>query len=646
VRGTFTIAIVATAVVSAPSPVAAQKATFVDGLVALTTALSGRYGDEGAQARAAVDTMSRALAEWDRSLQESEAVLAAKLPTASSSLALEMHTAMGGLYLERGRPGDALREFQSASSLAPKNPAFHLFQALIHESATKPADALESFRRAWELERDDPVKSYLLAERELDAGRTEAAQQPVAILSAAAGLVATHQYHVRLRPFVSISLLQDEASSTPLFAPAIYQQAYALIEQGAYGDALTAFRSALHDDPLLAGELTAHMSQGADALRQGYIADARVHFASEIGERPQSSEPHRLMAVTYWATTDYDKSIEHLEQAIRLNPADERSRILLAKVLTEAGQPERAEQTLIETARVLPASALARWRLGRLYESARRDQEAVRELETGAALSVLVGKAELYREIGTVHMRLLDADAAAHAFWKRIRLTPNDAVAHRERGRALLLGGHQEEALIEFAAALLVDPDDADACLAIGQIHLAAGQYADAAPVLERAVTLDGDVAEARYALGTALLRLARQDEGTKQLEEFHRLQAKAVEDQRRRIEIGLLKQEAATRTREGAHDPAAALWQAVVAAQPGVASNHVELAAALARGGKLAAAVAEYEKAIVLDPAPETYRQLAALDDRMGRRDDGIRTRATLLQLQEEALRGDSAAP
>jgi tetratricopeptide (TPR) repeat protein len=123
-------------------------------------------------------------------------------------------------------------------------------------------------------------------------------------------------------------------------------------------------------------------------------------------------------------------------------------------------------------------------------------------------------------------------------------------------------------------------------------------------------------------------------------------LQAKAVEDQRRRIEIGLLKQEAGTRTQEGAHDPAASLWQAVVAAQPGVASNHVELAAALAGGGKLAAAVAEYQKAIVLDPAPETYRQLAALYDRMGRREDGIRTRATLLQLQEEALRGDRAAP
>jgi Flp pilus assembly protein TadD len=163
-------------------------------------------------------------------------------------------------------------------------------------------------------------------------------------------------------------------------------------------------------------------------------------------------------------------------------------------------------------------------------------------------------------------------------------------------------------------------------------------------PALETAVAIDGETAEARYALGTALLRLGRQDEGNTQLEAFHRLQTRAAEDRRHQIEIAVLKHEATTRAREGAHERAAELWQAVVSAQPEIASNHVGLAAALTGSGHLDTAAAEYVKAIGLEAAPETYRQLAALYDMMNRPDESVRTRAILLQLQEESLRSDGA--
>ena len=645
VRRSLSIAIVATALLFAPLPASAQKETFVEGLVALTTALSGTYGDEGAHARAALDTMSRALTEWDRSLRENEETVASRLATAPSQNALEMHATMGALYLERGRLSDALREFQAASRIAPQRPALHLFQALVHEAANEPSDAVQAFRRAWELEPDDPVKAYLVAERQLRANQTDEALQPMATLTATVGLVATQKYPARDAPFIRASLVQDDASSMPLFAAAAYQKAYALIDQSAYVDALTALRSAIADDPLIAGEPTPRMAQGAAALRDGRLADARSHFTAEIAAQPQSSEAHRMTAVTYWATTEYDKSIEHLEQAIRLKPADERPRVTLARVLTEAGQPARAEHTLVEAVQALPSSALAHWRLGRLYGSTRRSQEAVLELETAAGLSALAGKAQLYSEIGNLYLRVLNADAAVQAFSRWVRLTPNDALAHRARGRALLLEGRQHEAFIEFVAALLVSPEDPEAYLAIGQIHLAAARYPDAVLVLERAVAMKADDAEARYALGTALLRMGQQEAGTKQLEEFHRLQTLAVEDQRRRIDVGVLKLEAGVRSREGAHDRAAALWRAIVAAQPDVASNHVDLAAALARSGQLAAAADQYEKAIALDAAPEAYRQLAALYEKMGRPDESARTRATLQQLQQELLRGGNTA-
>jgi tetratricopeptide (TPR) repeat protein len=640
VRPSLPVAIVTTTLLAAPSAAFAQKDSFVEALVALTTALSGTYGDEGAHVRTALDTAARALAEWDRFLRESEETVSSRLPTASLQNALEMHTTMGALYLERGRLGDALREFQAASRIAPERPALHLFQGLAHDAANQAREATDAYRRAWELDPDDPVKAYLAAEHFLRDGRTEDATKPVATLSAAVRLITAQERPPKGAPFIQLSLVQDEASPTPLFGPAAYQQGYAFIGKAAYPDALMALRSAASGDRLVTSAPSPRMTQGAAALRDGRPAEATSHFAAEMTAQPQSSEAHRLSGVAYWATAEYDKSIGHLEDAIRLNTGDERARVTLARVLAEAGHPSRAEQTLVDAIRVLPSSALARWQLGRLYASTGRNQEAIVELESAARLSAFAGKAQVYRELGRLYRRESNADAVVEALSRLLRIAPNDASAHLERGQALLLLGRQDDAFVDFVAALLASPQAPEAYLAIGQVHLAAGRYPDAVFVLERAVALDAENAEARYALGTALVRAGQKEAGTTQLAEFQRLQAQALDAHRREIDVAVLKLEADTRTREGARERAVALWRAIVAAQPDIASNHAGLASALAEGGQLDAAVEHYERALALDAAPQAYRQLAALYEKMGRLDESARTRARLQQIQQEALR------
>jgi tetratricopeptide (TPR) repeat protein len=640
VRSSLRVAVVLTALLAVPLTAFAQKQRLVEGLVALTDALAGTYGDEGAQVRAALDAIDRASAEWDRFRRDAEQTLASKLPTASSQTALQMHAEMAALYLEQGRPSDAAREFQAASRLAPERPALYLFQGLAHDAANEPLEALQAFRRAWELDPDDPVKAYLVAGHALRRDPAEDATKPLATLSAAVRRIAAQETQPKANPFIDVALVQDEAANTPLFGPAAYQNGYALIERSAYLDAVTALRSASSTDRLVTAAPSPRMTQGAAALRDGRVAEATSEFGAEIAAEPKSSEAYRMLGVTYWATGEYEKSIEQFENAIRLNPVDERARLTLARVFAEAGEPARAQQMLMEAVRRLPSSALAHMRLGRLHASADRNQEAIGELEAAARLSALAGKAQLYREIGSLYLRESNPDGAVQAFSTLVRIAPNDALAHRQRGQALALQGHMDEAFVEFAAALLVSPEDSEAFLAIGQMHLAAERYPDAMLVLERAVALNGGSAEARYALGTALLRSGQQEAGTKQLAEFQRLQTQAVEERRRQIDVAVLKLEAGTRTSEGAHEQAVALWQTIVAAQPDAASSYVSLAAALTQSGRFDAAIEQYEKALAIRAAPETYRALGRLYEKMGRLDESARTRARLQQMQQEALR------
>jgi len=100
--------IVGAATLTGQSP--APKAAFLQAVGQFSLALDGAYGDEGLRVRSSLNAMSRALAEWDAVLRKYEAAMAADIRSADPALALKMHLAIGGLYLDRARSTDGLRE--------------------------------------------------------------------------------------------------------------------------------------------------------------------------------------------------------------------------------------------------------------------------------------------------------------------------------------------------------------------------------------------------------------------------------------------------------------------------------------------------------------------------------------------------------
>jgi tetratricopeptide (TPR) repeat protein len=623
-----------------PSLAIAQHDTFVEAVAEVTTALPGTFGDEAVAVRAGLDRMERGLAEWDQTLREYEANILAIRPTASASRVLDMHRTMGMFYLARGRFEDAVREFDAAVALSTA-PPFHLFLGLAREAAGRPAEALTAYTAAWTLDRADPIAAYMQA----DASVRSASPPPagaLATLSDVVDRIAAGQYAGKHDPFIATAFVSDELTETPMFVPWWYSGAYAHLEHAEYARAVETMRAAAAQDPLLATPATPALLRGSEALRAGQVARAIDDFAVAVRDAP-SSEAHRMLGLAYWLAAEHVRSIDHLEQAIRLSPMDERARLMLARVLEENGDRGRAERLLVETVKEIPSSALARFRLGRIYAAANRTEDAVREYEAAVGIGVFTGAAPLLLDIGALYRVELDSKRAEAAFARAVALRPNDAVAHRERGRALLQLERPEAAFVELAATLLIDPRDYESCLAIAQIHLDAGRYSAAAGVLTYATTLEPDKPEAYYALATALIRSGRRDEAASRLETFTRLQARAFDEQRRRIEVSTSKIEAGVLTQKGEFDRAVTLWTRVLTDGPDVAANHAGLAAALAGLGQLDTAAAHYEKALTLDAGTSVYRELAALYDRMGRPDAAAATRARLAQAQQHAFGVDA---
>lgn len=632
------VACVTAAVLSMPAVAAAQQQTFFQSVAELADAAEGIYGDEGSHIGQALDTMSRALDGWDREIATLEARVAAT-QTMSARTRIESGLTLARMYADRGRLDDALRHLDQVESLEPKDAAVHVMRGLLRDARGEAAGALEAFRQARAEAPDDPATAYFLWRSSEASGNAEGSRGARAALAAAYGPLLRDTRRTRGAPFRRIAPLEEAARSTPLVPLAAYHPGFERLARGELREAIEEFRRAAASDPLVKGA-SAQLSvvpRATEALRQGRLADARS-FLEQPGATDDSSEARRVLGLVYWADSDFDKSIEQLETAMRMNPGDERSRLALSRVFSSAGRDADAQRALQDTLRVIPASERAHWWLATSYEHVNRFVDARHEFEQ-AASKAAAGRSHLLGAVGRLASAAADVAGATDAFSRAVDEDPDNPAWHRLLAGALLFQDRPDDALAEFVAALIIDPRDGDAHLGIGQIFLNAGRDAEAVDALRRAIELKTDTLDAEYALATALTRLGDSREAARYFERVEQVQRQRLADRRRTLSLDALREEAALRAREGDHSGASALWQQVIGLDPQRASDHVGLAGALANAGRLDAAIEEYERAARLGADPVVYRRLADLYARAGRAPDAARARLRY----EAALGGGS---
>lgn len=595
-RASLAVALVAASL--APSTASAQKDRFVDALIAFRTALGGTYGDEGPQLEAALRGMDSSLAAWDREAAAAEAELRRGLPGAPSEDRLRRRIALASLMLDRDQWAEALQELDAAVA-ENRNRAFvYLARGRVREKAGNNAGAVRDFKRAWELDRSDPVKAYLHATHGLVAGALDDPSPPLDALLAAHRAAAGNAPH----GFMEIGLLRDRAE-WPVLAPAAYAEGFALVAGGRYGEALASFRAAVALDPLRTDPAAkmGRLARGSASLRGGQYAAAITHLTTAVTASPASAEAHRLLGTAYHLAGRPAESLERLMTAIRLAPSDERARIALARQLLAREQQDEAEGALREAIAALPASAESRWTLAQQYVKSGRDAEAIAELEALLTFPLLAGRGQLDWLLAGLYSRHRDFEASTRLLSERVRLDLNNPVVHKELGLAYLGIGSRQQALAELLMTALFAPDDLETLARIGQIHLDDERYADAEAVLRRVVAREPDRARSRFALGTTLLRLGRNEEGRAELAAFERLIVAKREAEARKVEFERLLLNAERSAGGGRFDEAIASLQ---------------------------------QAAAIADDDPRVYQLLASAYGRVGRADDRARALAAYERL------------
>jgi len=626
-----------------PSTGLAQRDPFFSALVQFHRASAGLYGDEGPQLTAHLEAMSTALARWDAEIRNAERDLRSRLTAADVQTQLQIHTLLASLYIERGRFADALRELDQDLLIDPRRGPFHRLRGLVLQAIFRPDEAADEFRATWLLEPADPQNAYrLIAYR-------SALTTPQEIERAIASLTIVERELIRRErpradaPFINIHGIIDDAGGAMAFVPAAYARGFSEILRGEFDGGLAALRAALANDPLIldSSSRPEPLARGIAALRQGLVPAAIEQLEAAAARANDSSEAHRILGTAYLIQGDIARSVQHLRDAVRLNPRDERSWLALARTLDESGRVADAEDVLRRAVIESPEAGALRWRLSTTLEKQQRaDPVDLTLIAMADRLVMLVGRSELYRALAKLAQLNLSYDTAVDLLEDAVAITPNNAAAHQTLGRAYVENGRDTEGYAELVVALMLDPEAVPTLIDLGRVHLTAGRPARAVDVLERAVIGDATNAVAVRALADALIRAGRTAEGKQRLEESEQLQARAIENERRVRSVAVLTLQAEVRMEARDFNGAIDLWRQAIALQRGSAARQLRLANTLVAANRQGEAVTEYLAAISLGAGADAHRRLAELYDSLGRTADSARERATYVGRRLQELR------
>jgi len=424
------------------------KDDFVQALVEFADAANGNVDSEGRSLTAAIDAMARGLAAWDASIVRMESGLASEIGNAPPPIAARMRTALGATYLERGRLADALKQFDAASTLDPQFADVLVLKGLALESAHRSADAAAAYREAWQRQPDNLSSAYR-ALRLAESGSAPAAADVVKALSNEVERGATPG-DKPLLAFVDARLLSEASIGSPLFLPAAFDDAVALMTQGQYEQAIASLRtsvigslSAVRDERLRVRSADARVESKELVAARGALGEAVRAF-------PKSGLLHWKLGRLQLALGDEASALRSFQTVASLPLLGGAANVYLAIGRIQHNQLDLDGAISAYSKRVdlTPNVAVAHLDLGDVYRAQDRLDEALAEysvasLVDGTNVWALASAAQIHAAAGR-------DESAVKLLRRAVTLGPTHLEARYALSRALSRLGQAEDARREL----------------------------------------------------------------------------------------------------------------------------------------------------------------------------------------------------
>jgi tetratricopeptide (TPR) repeat protein len=242
----------------------------------------------------------------------------------------------------------------------------------------------------------------------------------------------------------------------------------------------------------------------------------------------------------YQQTGRYEEAAKALQRAIQIQPDDDESHALLARVLAAKGDYQGASAEAKRAVEIRPGWSNS-FNQGRVELSASHLEPALAAFRRTTELNP--GFAGGFQMLGAVYQMMGNLDSAIGNYEHSIRLEPN-APAYSNLGMAYLHAKRYTEAIDAYGEAITRDPQQpsryrnlADAYKAAGRIREASDNYRKALDLAQRALAVNS-----RDVLTITLVALCEANLGRRVEAARHAAEAATLGEQNAEVRFRLTK--------------------------------------------------------------------------------------------------------
>jgi tetratricopeptide (TPR) repeat protein len=431
----------------------------------------------------------------------------------SGELAAEGMVVLFDLYLRLGRTDEAEQLARAMLARSPERVQGYLMLGAVLERSKRIDEAEKVYLDALDV---DPTQGVLwegiarIARERDDAERELTALLRKLELEPADPMVmmrVSHLYEQRNEPESAVQVLEELVGMFPGFLGAHFRLGYLYYGMGRLADAALVFEAVLQAGPALderyANEVRYFLGVIlGDAKQPQKALDVLAHVPVESD---RYAEARVLAARIQEATGAREEAIENVRRAIAAAPGNDALRVYLAGMLQRSGRTDEAIGLVEALLRANPKDADRHYDLGVLFGEAGQEERA---LETMAhVLELAPDHSGALNYIGYSWAdRGQRLDEAERMIRRAIELSPGDGFitdslgwVHYQRGRQLLAQGQDEAARRSFLEAVeqleraleLLERDDPIITWHLGDVYRSLARLEDALAAYRRALDLE-----------------------------------------------------------------------------------------------------------------------------------------------------------
>jgi tetratricopeptide (TPR) repeat protein len=234
-------------------------------------------------------------------------------------------------------------------------------------------------------------------------------------------------------------------------------------------------------------------------------------------------EAVQVLGLSLFLAGRYADALPHLEATRRWATDNMELGYVLGQAHIQAGEPQRARETLARVFGVAPATAAAHLLAAQVMIRLQHEPQAEAELKRAIEIDPALPRAHfLLGQIALFRGRLDESEALTQ---KEIAINPGDAMAFYQLGDVYVRQSNWDAAVGALQRSLWLNPFYSGPYILLGKAYMRKSQPATAEGMLRRAIQYDPNNRTAHYLLGQLLQQMGRLEEAKQEFAIAERLQ-------------------------------------------------------------------------------------------------------------------------